>query len=95
MGATVTRSFTASASCRLSVISASAWELGQCDVLGVEGVGPSEQDGGLPSDVLQDAVPEQPDPQPAGILELPLGFGPGQLTAAHGLVQQRQHLRPQ
>jgi hypothetical protein len=37
----------------------------QCDVLGVKCVGPPEQDGGLPRDVLEDAVPEQPDPQPA------------------------------
>src|SRR5689334_15564651 len=28
-------------------------ELGQCDVLGVEGVGPPEQDGGFPCDVLK------------------------------------------
>ena len=48
-------------------------ELGQCDVLGVEGTGPPEQDSGLPGDVLQDAVPEQPDPQPAHVLQLPLG----------------------
>ncbi len=40
-------------------------ELGQCHVLGVKGVRPPEQDGGLPCDVLKDAVPEQPDPQPA------------------------------
>ena len=39
-------------------------ELSQRDVLGLEGIGPSEQDGGLPGGVLQDAVPEQPDPQP-------------------------------
>jgi hypothetical protein len=32
-------------------------ELSQRDVLGVKGIGPPEQDGGLPGDVLQDAVP--------------------------------------
>jgi hypothetical protein len=70
-------------------------ELGQGDVLGVEGVGPPEQDGGLPGDVLKDAVPEQPDPQPAHVLKLPLGILPGHLTAAHGLVQKRQYLGAQ
>ena len=40
-------------------------ELSQCDVLGVEGIGPAEHDRGFPCDVLQDAVPEQTDPQPA------------------------------
>jgi len=39
-------------------------ELGQCDVFGVIGIGPAEQDGGLSGDVLQDAVPEQPDRNP-------------------------------
>jgi hypothetical protein len=52
-------------------------ELGQCHVLGVKGTGPPGQAGGLPCDVLQDAVPEQPDPQPAHVLELPLGLLPG------------------
>ena len=33
-------------------------ELGQCDVLGVKGVGPPEQDGRLPCEVLKDAVPK-------------------------------------
>ena len=70
-------------------------ELSQCDVLGGKGIRPPEQDGGLPCDVLKDAVPEQPDPQPAHVLELPLGILPGHLTAAHCLVQKRQHLRPQ
>ena len=37
-------------------------ELGQGDVLGVEGVGPPEQDGGFPCDALKDAVAEQPEP---------------------------------
>lgn len=45
-GATVTRSFTASASCRSRVITAGGVQLGQGDELGVEGVGPSEQGGG-------------------------------------------------
>lgn len=38
-------------------------ELGQCDVLGVKGVWPPEQAGGLPGDILEDAVPEQPYPE--------------------------------
>jgi hypothetical protein len=36
-------------------------QLGQGDVLGVKGVRPAEQDGGLPRDALQDAVAQQPD----------------------------------
>ena len=37
-------------------------KLGQGDVLGVKGVRPPEQAGGLPCDVLKDAVSEQPHP---------------------------------
>jgi hypothetical protein len=64
-------------------------------VLGVKGISPPEQDGGLPCDVLKDAVPEQPDPQPAHVLELTLGILPRHLAATHCLVQKREHLRPQ
>jgi hypothetical protein len=70
-------------------------ELGQCDVLGVEGIGPPEHDRGFPCDVLKDAVPEQPDPQPAHVFKLPLGILPGHLTAAYCLVEKRQHLGAQ
>lgn len=38
-------------------------QLGQGGVLGVEGVRPPEQAGGLPGDALQDAVAQQPDPR--------------------------------
>jgi hypothetical protein len=51
-------------------------ELGQGDVLGVKGVRPPEQDGGLPHDVLKDAVSEQPDPESAHVVELSLGILP-------------------
>src|SRR5437016_1798127 len=88
MGSTVTRSFTAWASCRSSVINASAWSWGQGDVLGVKGVRPAEQAGGLPCDILEDAVSEQPHPQPSHIFELPLGLLPGHLTAADCLIQE-------
>jgi hypothetical protein len=67
-------------------------ELGQGDVLGVKGMGPPEQDGDLPGDVLKDAVPEQPDPQRAHVVELSLGILPGHLAAAGCLVGKRQHL---
>src|SRR5215475_2669394 len=70
-------------------------ELGQGDVLGVKGVGPPEQGGGLPCHVLKYAVPQQPDPQPAHVVELSLGILPGHLTAAYRLVEKRQHLRAQ
>jgi hypothetical protein len=40
-------------------------QLGQCDVLGVERVGPPELVGDLPCDVLKDTVSEQSDPQRA------------------------------
>ena len=70
-------------------------ELGQGDVLGVKDVRPAEQPGGLPRDLLQDAVPQQPDPQPAHVVELPLGILPGHLAAACCLVRKRQQLRTQ
>jgi len=70
-------------------------KLGQCHVLGVKGVRPPEQDGCLPCDLLEDAVPEQPDPQPAHVLELSLGIPPGHLTTAYCLVQNRQDLGAQ
>ena len=35
-----------------------------------------------------DAVAEQPHPQPSHIIEPPLGFLPGHLTAAHCLIQE-------
>jgi len=54
-------------------------ELGQGDVPGVKGVRPPQQDGGLPCDVLKDAVPQQPNPQPAHVIELPLGILPSAL----------------
>jgi hypothetical protein len=95
IGATVTRSFPGTGELPVERDQRVGGELGQCDVPGVEGAGPAEQDGGLPCDVLQDAVPEQPDPQLAHVLKLPLGILPGHLTAAHGLVQKRQHLRAQ
>ena len=63
-------------------------ELGQCHVLGIKGVLPAEQDGCLPCDILEDAVAEQPHPQPSHIFELPLGLLPGHLTAAHGLIEE-------
>src|SRR5215831_520064 len=69
-----------------------AVELGQGDVLGVKGVRPPEQAGGLPCDVLKDAVSEQPDPEPAHVVELSLGIPPGHLTAAYCLIEKRQQL---
>jgi hypothetical protein len=68
-------------------------KLGQGDVLGVKGVRPPEQDCRLPCDVLKDAIPEQPDPEPAHVVELSLGILPGHLAAAYCLVEKRQHLR--
>src|SRR5215470_9587598 len=59
----------------------------------VKGVGPPEQAGGLPCDILKDAVSEQPDPEPAHIVELSLGIPPGHLTAAYCLIEKRQQLR--
>src|SRR5215467_15717402 len=56
-------------------------ELGQGHVLGVECVRPPEQDSGLPCDVLEDTIPQQPDPQPAHVVELSLGILPRHLTA--------------
>jgi hypothetical protein len=67
-------------------------ELGQGHVLGVKGVRPAEQAGGLPGDILKDAVSEQPHPQPSHVFELPLGLLPGHLAAADCLIQERQHL---
>jgi len=49
-------------------------ELGQSDVLGVKGVGPSELAGDLPCDILKDAVSEQPNPQPAHVVESSAGI---------------------
>jgi hypothetical protein len=40
---------------------------GQGGVLGVKHAGPAELAGDLPGDVLEDTVPEQPDPQPAQV----------------------------
>jgi len=54
----------ASASCRLSVIKSVSLELGQGDLLGVKRARPAKLVCDLPDDVLQDAVLEQPDPQP-------------------------------
>ena len=70
-------------------------QLGQGDVLGVKGVRPPEQAGGFPCDVLEDAVPQQPDPQPAHVVELSLRILPGHLAAAYCLVEKRQHLGAQ
>jgi len=44
----------------------------------------------LPGDVLEDTVPEQPDPQPAQVAELPVSLRLGHLTAMYCLVEERQ-----
>jgi len=44
---------------------------------------------------LKDEVFLQPDPQPVHVVELSLSILPRQLTAAHCLVEKRQHLRAQ
>jgi hypothetical protein len=67
-------------------------KLGQGDVLGVKRVGPAELAGDLPGDVLEDTVPEQPDPQPAQVAELPVSVRLGHLTAMYCLAEERQHL---
>jgi hypothetical protein len=56
IGATVTRSFTASASCRSRVISASACSWVEATYSASKVSGQPSQDGGLPRDVLEDAV---------------------------------------
>jgi hypothetical protein len=58
-------------------------------------VRPPEQDGGLPHDLLEHAVAQQPDPQPSHVAKLSLGILPGHLVAASCLVEQRQHLGAQ
>lgn len=45
-------------------------ELGQGDVLGVEGVDPAELVCDVPCDLLKDTVAEQTNPQPAEVAEL-------------------------
>src|SRR6266487_6856516 len=67
-------------------------ELGQSDVLGVKGVGPSELAGDLPCDILKDAVSEQPNPRPARVVESSAGILFGHLTAVRCLVEEREHL---
>ena len=62
---------------------------------GVEGARPAEQAGGLPGDLLQHAVAQQPYLQPAHVAELPLGIPPAHLAAACCLVEKRQHLGAQ
>jgi hypothetical protein len=70
-------------------------QLGQGDVLGIQRVRPSELVGDIPRYALQHPVSEQPDPQPAHVVELPLGILLGHLTAADRLVEKRQQLRAQ
>jgi hypothetical protein len=66
--------------------------LGQCDVLGVKGVRPPEQDGGFPRDLLEDAVPQQPDSQSVHVAEVLLSIPRGHFAAACCLVEKRRHL---
>ena len=56
---------------------------------------PNGRAGGLPGDVLQDAVSERPHPEPGHVVKLPLGIFPGHFTAACCLIHERQHLRAQ
>ena len=95
IGATVTRSFTAPASCRSSVISASAWSWVSATYSASRVSGHPSRTAAFHATFCRNAVPEQPDPQPAHVLKLPLGFLPGHLTAAHCLVQKREHLGAQ
>jgi hypothetical protein len=44
-------------------------KLGEGDVLGVERVVPSQLIGDIPGDSLQDAVAQEPDPQPTDVVE--------------------------
>src|SRR5208283_3233364 len=92
IGATVTRSFTASASCRSSVIKASAWSWVRA-TYSASNVRPPELVGDLPCDDLKLVVFEQPDPHPARVEEAPLGILLGHLTAVYRLVEERQQLR--
>jgi hypothetical protein len=77
------------------VISASAWSWVSATYSASKVSGQPSRTAAFQATFLQDAVPEQPDPQPAHVLELALGFRPGHLAAAHCLVQKRQHLGAQ
>ena len=68
---------------------------GECDVLGVEGVGPVELVGHVPRHALQHAVAEQPQLQPPHVADGVLGLLLGELAVANRLVEQRQHLGAQ
>src|SRR5690606_1789181 len=67
-------------------------KLGERDVLGDEGVGPSQLLGDPPRHALEPAVTEKPDPQPTHVVELPLRILPRQFALSYGLVERGQHL---
>jgi len=75
------------------VINASAWSWAKATDSAAKVSGHPSSPAGLPGDVVQDEVVEQPDRQPVHVAELPFGIPPGQLATAHRLVEKRQHLR--